>query len=126
MKKFIIKHITHPEKYNYFFYRWLVSIFYPDKQSVKLIGVFLWLYHQNSRMIEFTDMFMIDNTIYIYTQRPSFWIGKGGCTMDSLYDYLNKDKDGKKIHDYHIQIIEDLQSANRYKNITFTTMSENY
>ena len=123
IKDFITKRIIRPKKYNYFFYRWLVSILYENKNDSAIISFFAWMYvHQQK--FEFTDIFVIDNIVYIYTNRPGEIIGKGGETIDDITDKMNTNAKGEKINNYKIQIIEDLQSQRANMYVYFNVMTD--
>jgi len=101
--------VAHPE--NYAFLRWLVGFVSNEKVNEDIIcGVASWLYHTKNYNFPITDLFVIDNTIYLYTTRPSLWIGKRGSTIESCQDALNFNVDGEKVHDYGIHIMEDIVS----------------
>lgn len=51
----------------------------------------------------FTDIFVIDNYVYIQTPRPGLWIGKCGETIDAITREINH---GEK-YDYEIKLLED-------------------
>lgn len=72
------------------------------------------------------DLFVINNRIYLITQRPGIWIGKGGAYIDELTKTINYNVDGKKIYDYHIDLVEDKvsQMSDIYNNLYF--QSNNY
>ena len=65
--------------------------------------------------LQFSDIFVVDNLVIIYTYRPGLWIGKGGSTYDAIKNRLNYNLDGVKINDYKITFVEEVNSA--YANI---------
>ena len=111
---FIENRIVNPRKHNYLFYRWLLGLII-DKDETE--NVFFKIAHYLSNKHEFlsydfTDIFIFNNKVYIYTRRPGLWISKGGKEIDDLENCINYKYDGKtKLHDYHIRIIEDTESS---------------
>jgi hypothetical protein len=54
--------------------------------------------------LPFTDIFVLNHTVYIVTARPSYWIGEGGMTLDKCEKEIG----------YKISLVEDLD--NGYNN----------
>ena len=134
IEKYLKKHLTgHPKHYH--FLRWLSSIV---EDNNKLIDVYAslagYFYHKQDdyihldimNIMQFTDIFVVDNNVYIYTQRPGMWIGKAGCTIDEVQDRMNLNVNGQKVHDYKIQIIEDTKSADCYIRGAIKIMRDNW
>lgn len=111
---FIENRIVNPRKYNYLFYRWLLGLII-DKDETE--NVFFKIAHylnnkHNFLSYDFTDIFILNNNVYIYTRRPGYWIGKGGKEIYDLENCINYNYNGEtKLHDYHIRIIEDTESS---------------
>lgn len=127
--RFLHKRITHPRKYDYYFYRWIIEKFAVNKDEMNKILVYLtaWMVIKEHESLHqyLSDIFVFDGRIYIYTRRPGLWIGKAGCIIDDLIHSINYN-DGEKIYDYHIELIEDLSSypTQVYNKLLF--YSENY
>lgn len=68
---------------------------------------FFYFGKNSSVYTNITDVLVLGNTIYIYTKRPGLIIGKAGKDIDDLTKSINYSKDGKKLYDYHINLIED-------------------
>ena len=111
---FIENRIVNPRKYNYLFYRWLLGLII-DKDETENVFFKIAYYLNNKREFlsyDFTDIFILNNNVYIYTTRPGLWIGKGGKEIDDLENCINYNYNGEtKLHDYHIRIIEDTESS---------------
>ena len=112
IQNFIVKRIKKPRKYNYYFYRWLVDAFYKQNDLVLLHTVFPWMRANNLEMLQYTDIFVIGKTIFIYTVRPGLWIGRHGQTIDSLKKLIKESETGHPEYaDYKVELIEDNQTA---------------
>lgn len=125
IKNYLAKKLNVSSPKNYAFLRWLVGFVErkEDKEDV-LASIASWLYHGRHYNLPLTDLFVIDNTIYLYTMRPGLWIGKGGKTIDSCVDSINYNIDGEKVHDYQIQILEDVESPNVKINLYMRVYSD--
>ena len=114
---FLESRIVNPKKYNYFFYRWLIELFI-DKSETKNVFFQIANYLTNQYSLssyDFSDIFVLDNKVYIYTRRPGYWIGKGGKEITKLENCINYTYDGEtKLHDYQVRIIEDRESSRYY------------
>lgn len=62
-------------------------------------------------LMTFTDMFVVNNRLFLFLERPGIWIGKGGTDIDALQRFINSDIDGNKVSDYKISILEDCCST---------------
>ena len=103
--KFIDKRIVSPEKYNYFFYRWLISILSNKQVNKNLLSGLIGYFEKSTGNFPFTDIFVLGKKVYIYTIKPGVWIGKRGYRINDLKRYLNSYLEFDKI-----EIIEDKQS----------------
>ena len=91
IRKWLIKNCTHHfYTEHYYFLRWLVSMG-SDKKRTKEVcwGVARWMVNNDMSFLPFMDMFVLDGVLYIYTERPGLWIGKGGKTIDNLQQTLS-------------------------------------
>ena len=127
IKNYLAKKLNVARPKNYAFLRWLVGFVEckEDKENV-LASIANWIYYGKHYGLPLTDLFVIDNTIYLYTMRPSLWIGKSGKTIDSCADSINYNIDGEKVHDYQIQIMEDVESPNVKINLYMRVYSDDY
>lgn len=134
IEKYLKKHLTgHPKHYH--FLRWLASLVKDKEKLITVYGAIsgYFYYKQNDytrlyiiNVMQFTDIFVVDNNVYIYTQRPGMWIGKGGCTINEIEDRMNLNVNGQKQYNYKIELIEDNDSANYYISKTIQTMNNNW
>lgn len=119
IKKYLKKNLTgHPKK-NYYFLRWLASLVetkYNTEYVSEMVALFQH-YDENRRKFPFTDLFVIDNTIYVYTLRPGLWIGKHGDTIEEIKKMINNidNVGGYPSHNFEISFIEvDSNTATYY------------
>lgn len=133
IEKYLIKHLTsHPKHYH--FLRWLVSLIEDRNKLIDVYGSLSgYFYHKQKDInynifnyMQFIDIFVVDNNVYIYTQKPGMWIGKAGHTIDEIEDRMNLNVNGQKIHDYKIRLIEDNDSASYYINITINALNNDW
>ena len=83
---FVENRIVNPKKHNHFFYRWLIGLI-TDKDETKNVFFQIANYLTNQYSLssyDFTDIFVLNNKVYIYTRTPGFWIGKGGKELTKL------------------------------------------
>ena len=129
MKKFIIKHLRkhisgHPKHYH--FWRWIANWFYNKENTEHILACIVsYFYHNENKFprMEFTDIFVVDKDVYIYTRRPGNWIGKGGENIDKLEESFNRSNTGEQ---YKIRIIEDKTSSQYYISIGLRTLYDNF
>jgi len=134
IEKYLKKHLTgHPKHYH--FLRWLASLVEDNNTLTDVYASIAgYFYHKQSEYgnwnifdaMCFTDIFVVDNNVYVYTQRPGMWIGKAGRTIDEVEDRMNLNVNGKKVHDYKIKMIEDTKSADCYIRRTIRVMNDNW
>lgn len=129
MKRFIIKylrkHIGGRSK-NYHFWRWVASWFYNKENTEHILAcISSYFYHnqKNFPTMEFTDIFVVDKDVYIYTRMPGIWIGKGGENIDKLEESFNRGNTGEQ---YKIRIIEDLKSAQYHICLGLKVLYDNF
>lgn len=96
----------------YLFARWVVELF-SDKNKMKdaIFSISYYVYITNLKLT-FTDIFVVGNTVYVFTERPGFWIGKGGQTYDEIVKKLNFNINGEQIANYKLELVEDRKSPN--------------
>ena len=94
------------------FVRWIIEVV-SDKKKQKdvLSSISSYLYNKDAKL-PFTDVFLVGNTVCVFTKRPGLWIGKGGQTQEEIINKLNNNVDGKKIADYDLFILCDMSSPN--------------
>ena len=63
---------------------------------------------------EINDMLVLKNKIYIHIGRPGIFIGRGGWNINKLTDKINNGSNGKAIHNFEFEIIEDNTSWRRH------------
>ena len=116
MKKLIKKYlkrklqVSHPKKYH--FLRWLAECVKDVKKTDDaLSGIAYYMMENKSDYLQFNDIFVIDDNVYVYTRRPGLWIGKGGQTLDAIEHRINYNLEGKKFYDFKLQLIENIHEA---------------
>lgn len=65
-----------------------------------------WMVESRHEDLPFTDIFVIDDEVYIYTYRPGLWIGRGGRTIDDCLYHINHKIDGTEYRKLNIHLIE--------------------
>jgi hypothetical protein len=97
----------------YLFLRWLAEICKENQQTDDVIAsIANYVQREIPRLASmFTDIFVIENYVYIQTKYPGMWIGKRGSTIDAISDEINNDANGNKMYNYEIQLLEDDSSS---------------
>lgn len=111
LKPVLKEYLTvHPKDYH--FLRYLVSIV-EDADLTKDVrySIASWMFTTNRTNYPFSDIFVVDDIVYICTVRPGLWIGKGGETVDNLTNNLNTKVDGTKYRNLRVQFIESINDA---------------
>lgn len=100
----------HPKDYHLL--RYLVSVV-EDEDLTKDVrhSIASWMFTTNRTNYPFSDIFVVDDVVYICTVRPGLWIGKGGETVDSLTNNLNTKVDGIKYRNLQVKFIESTNDA---------------
>lgn len=70
---------------------------------------------------EINDMLVLKNKIYIHVGCPGIFIGRDGWNINKLTDKINNGSNGKVIHNFEFEIIEDNTSWRRHV-ATYLTM----
>jgi ribosomal protein S3 len=129
MKKFIIKylrkHISNRPKH-YHFWRWVASWFYNKENTEHILAcISSYFYHNEKKfpLIDFTDIFVVNKDVYIYTRRPGLWIGLHGKTIDKLEESFNRNNTGEQ---YKIRFIEDKTSAQYHICLGLQILYDNF
>jgi hypothetical protein len=116
--------VSHPKKYH--FLRWLAECVKDVKKTDDaLSGIAYYMMENKSDYLQFNDIFVIDDNVYVYTRRPGLWIGKGGRTIDAIEHRINYNLDGKKFYDFKLQLIENIHEADAEIAMTIRVL-ENY
>lgn len=112
LKQYLKKRLT-PHPKHYYFYRWLVSLI-EDKEQID--GVCCAISHwaldsvENGKLFQYIkDVFVLDNCVYIYTDRPGLLIGLHGRVVDSIKQEINytcNNIDEEKVINYGVNFIE--------------------
>lgn len=97
---------------DYHFYRYMAYVI-ESKEKNKDIrhSIASWMCHSRHEDLPFSDIFVLDDEIYIYTYRPGLWIGRGGKTIDDCLYHINHKVDGTKYRDFKINLIESKNDA---------------
>lgn len=115
-RKFLKIHQGH-----FLFYRWLAYLVI-DRQNTSDVLYSIARYMCDHKLnLPFNDIFVVGDNVYIYTSRPGIWIGKMGSNHDAVVYAMNHDIEGKEIHNFTMDYIEDFNSAQCEisKNINF-------
>lgn len=116
LEKYLLKKIRHNnrEYKRYLFLRWLAEFVKDNNIETTSVvcGIAAYIYYEYNQLYDtLTDMFIVGNKVFIVTTRPGMWIGKSGETIEAIKKELNFDKNGQKISDYEIGIIEDIKGV---------------
>lgn len=104
---------SNENKLHYLFLRWLAECF-KSKETTNVysaISSYIFLNYKNLTKF-FSDVFVLNDTVFIVTRFPGCIIGKGGETINGIAEYLNKNIDNGN-HNYKIELIEDTNSSMR-------------
>ena len=114
IKYYLKKHLdcSHPK--NYYFLRFLSEMVKDDNTNNFVFAGIARFMFSNGINLPFSDIFVIDNTIYVYTLRPGLWIGRGGETIEKIKNEINSNTEGQRLHNYSIQLLEEYKNANHY------------
>lgn len=114
IRKYLKKKISHNNRniVYYYWYRFLAEVVKDKNTENVLCGISSWLCSRDNEnlLIHLDDVFVIDDLVYLCVRRPGLWIGKSGTRINSLEEYLNINREGDKINDFKIKIIEDNNS----------------
>lgn len=124
IKYYLKKNLTvHPK--HYYFLRWLVNIVEDEKKIDKICcAISRWTLKNvnNGRLFGYIkDVFVIDDIIYIYTDRPGLLIGKAGKTVYELEEEINCNSKIK----YKIHFIE-MYNVSYTSILTYITIANDY
>lgn len=115
IEKFIHKLLFWNESQKRFlFARLLAECIKDDKKTEDVICrlASYFVHYNKSVVIPFNDIFVVGDTVYIFTERPGYWIGKEGSTVNAIEHQLNYNLKEEKIGDYHIRFIEEKYTTN--------------
>ena len=91
---------------HYYFYRWLADLVEDkDRLDDACYGISKWalINPVNGKIFRYIrDVFVLDNIVYIYTERPGLLIGKKGCTCNEIIQEINNNSE----INYTISVIE--------------------
>lgn len=111
--------LKNSNKKQYQILRWIVDLIADEyESSLNLFKVSLYL-DTNNVNTQFTDVFTVDNTVFILTMFPGMWIGTGGSISREIENTINTNSNGEKTRNYEVRPIEDLNSATQqiYSNL---------
>lgn len=107
--KYLAKHYK-IDKNNktYWFVRWLAELIKDDTTTTSvLINVATFINDNTFLYNMYSDVYVIDNTVVLVTNRPGMWIGKGGETIDSLKELIES-----TLHqNVSIRLVEEVTTA---------------
>ena len=95
----------------YLFLRWLAEFVKDKENTVHVIASIASYMYCNKLYLPFTDIFVVDNIVCIYTIKPSSWIGKAGCIVDKITEKMNFNLEGKQTHNFQIKFLETTKGA---------------
>ena len=108
------RHLNSAHPKNYYFLRFLSEMVKDDNSNNRVFAGIARFMSNNGINLPFSDIFVIDNIIYVYTLRPGIWIGRGGKTMDKIENEINYGTEGQRLHNYSIRLLEEYKNANHY------------
>ena len=111
--------LKNSNKKQYQILRWIVDLIADEyESSLNLFKVSLYL-DTNNVNTQFTDVFTVDNTVFILTMFPGMWIGTGGSISREIENTINTNSNGEKTRNYEVRPIEDLNSPTQqiYSNL---------
>jgi predicted metal-dependent RNase len=94
----------------YLFIRWLAEAVSDKEKKNHAMSVISYYVYEKNRVLPFTDVFVVGDTVYVFTERPGLWIGKSGRTYDEILERLNSNAKGEKTVDYKLKLKEDMKS----------------
>ena len=114
IKNYLKKHLdcSHPK--HYYFLRFLSEMVKDDNSNTLVYAGIARFMFNNGINLPFSDIFVIDNIIYVYTLRPGLWIGRGGETIKKIENEINYNFEERRLYDYSIQLLEEFKNANHY------------
>lgn len=95
----------------YLFLRWLAEFVKDKENTVHVMASIASYMYYNKLYLPFTDIFVVDNIVCIYTIKPGSWIGKSGSTIDKITEKINFNLEGKQTHNFKITLLETTQGA---------------
>ena len=129
MKRLIKKYLksklqgSHPKHYH--FLRWLAECVKDAKKTDNaLSGIAYYFMENKSNYLQYNDIFVIDDIIYVYTRRPGLWIGKGGETVHAIEHRINYNLDGKKFYNFEIHFLENVHEADAEIEMTMKVLRD--
>lgn len=114
IKGYLKRHLNSAHPKNYYFLRFLSEMVKDDNSNNRVFAGIARFMSNNGINLPFSDIFVIDNIIYVYTLRPGIWIGRGGKTMDKIENEINYGTEGQRLHNYSIRLLEEYKNANHY------------
>lgn len=95
----------------FLFMRWLVDLVADKYESALVLYKFSQYLDENNVNTQFTDVFTVDDKVFILAMFPGMWIGKGGSILHDIEDTINTNAKGEKTRNYEVRPIEDLNSS---------------
>lgn len=111
IKRYLKKKLNCSSPEDYHFLRWLAEHTKDEKATKNVLSDIALFMFKNNTDIPFTDIFVVDENIYVYTVRPGLWIGKAGHIMDEILHYINYDSSDNNVSNYKIQLLENTKGA---------------
>jgi len=112
IKNYLKKHLNCSHPKHYYFLRFLSEMVKDDNSNNRVFAGIARFMSNNRINLPFSDIFVIDNIIYVYTLRPGLWIGRGGETIKKIENEINYNIEGQRLDDYSIQLLEEYKNAN--------------
>lgn len=102
----------HSHMEDYPLYRFL-AYFNEDEKRTEDIrdSIASWMVESKHDNLPFSDIFVVDDEVYIYTYRPGLWIGRAGCVIDDCTYRINHKIDGVRYRNLHLNLIESRNDA---------------
>ena len=124
IKNYLKRHLNCSHPKNYYFLRFLSEMVKDDNSNNLVFAGIARFMSGNGVNLPFSDIFVIDNIIYVYTLRPGLWIGRGGETIKKIENEINYNIEGQKIDTYSIQLLEEFKNANHYIHYNIRVYSD--
>lgn len=72
-----------------------------------------WFKEHNEDIVKYrlTDIIVLGNDIFIYTQNPGLWLGKRAERLKEIEHRMNRNFNGDCLHDYKLYLVRDKDSS---------------
>lgn len=110
-KNYIIKSFNNKKKKpDFYFLRWLAEINKNEKETNYVCQIIAKYMASKSYTLPLLDVFVVDDTVFIYTQYPGKWIGEKASNIEDLQHLLNYKANGEMVHNFKINIVKPVKT----------------